>query len=183
MSTSRSVFLLFVAFWALAGCKSRPEARYVFRSSDMGIIAMPADTPENRERAIALMQSHFPEGYEVICEGDEAYAKPLPPPPASHMPGDAYLAQRLGGYNSLAAASWNEPAFQQQVEQLPGTPQAMRGYAQPVMPNVGVTVGDPPTQGRGVLRSEWRITYRRRDDGAISDGPQSLFPEYLPSAN
>ena len=178
MHTSRCFFLLLVAVSALGGCKSRPEARYVFRSPDMGIIAMPADTPENRERATALMRSHFPEGYEVLCEGDEAYVTPLPPPTAPHSPGDAYLAQRLGGYSPLAAASWNEPAFQQHIEQLPGTPQAMRGYAQPAAPNVGVVVGDPPVQGRGVIRSEWRITYRRRDDGANSDGPKSLFPEY-----
>jgi len=175
MFTSRAVFASLIAVSALVGCKNRPDARYVFRSSDMGIIAMPADTPENRERATALMRSHFPEGYEVVCEGEEAYRTPTPPP---HVPGDAYIAQRLGGNNALAAANWNEPAFQQQIEQLPGTPQAMRGYSQPPVPSVGVTVGDPPAPGTGVIRSEWRITYRRRDDGANSDGPQSLFPEY-----
>ncbi len=176
MRIDKRFLLSIVAVLALVGCKSRPDARYVFRSSDMGIIAMPADTPENRERANTLMRTHFPEGYEVICEGDEAYRTPVRPP---HMPGDAYVAQRLGGYNSLAAANWNEPAFQQQIEQLPGTPQAMQGYSQPPVPSVGVTVGDAPPQDAGVIRSEWRITYRRRDEGAKDKGPQSLFPEYL----
>lgn len=176
MRTHTFLFTILVLVSGLLGCKSRPEARYVFRSSDMGIIAMPSETPENRERAIALMQSHFPEGYEVLCEGEEAYLAPLPQP---HLPGDAYVAQRLGGYNSLAAANWNEPAFQQQIERLPGTPQALRGYSQPPVPSVGVTVGDSaPPSPTGVVRSEWRITYRRRDDRTNGDGPQSLFPEY-----
>jgi hypothetical protein len=179
MRTLRSLLALLALSPAIAGCKSRPEARYVVRSPDMGIIAMPADTPENRERAAALMQSHFPEGYEIVCEGDEACTAPLPRP---HEPGDAYVAQRLGRYDSLAAANWNEPAFQRQVEQLPGTPQSMRGYAQPAVPNVGVTVGDPPAaRSNGVVRSEWRITYRRRDEDAKSGERQSLFPEYQSS--
>jgi hypothetical protein len=179
MRIIRRIFVLLAALSAFAGCKSRPEARYVVRSPDMGVIAMPADTPENRERATALMQSHFPEGYEIVCEGDEAYTSPLPP---QHEPGDAYVAQRLGRYDPIAAANWNEPAFHRQVEQLPGTPQAMRGYAQPAVPNVGVTVGDPPAaRSKGVVRSEWRITYRRRDEEAKSGERQSLFPEYQPS--
>ncbi|MBA3312504.1 MAG: hypothetical protein M3552_05650 [Planctomycetota bacterium] len=169
----------FVVVCALFGCKSRPEARYVVRSSDMGVIAMSKDTPENRERAFALMQSHFPEGYDVICEGEEAVVAPLPNP-TPHMPGDALMTQRVGGYSPGAAAYWNEPAFQQQVESLPGTPQSMRGYAQPPAPSVGVRIGDPPARPTGVVRSEWRITYRRRDgqSGSGTAEPQSLFPEY-----
>jgi hypothetical protein len=159
----------------LVGCKSRPEARYVMRAPDSGVIAMPKDTPENRERAFALMQSHFPEGFEVVCEGEEAVVAPRPTP---HMPGDALLTQRVGGYNSVAAVNWNDSAFQQHVEDLPGTPQSMRGYAQPAVPAVGVHVGDPPPRPTGVVRSEWRIVYRRRDPQANEDGPQSLFPEY-----
>jgi len=167
-----------VAACALAGCKTRPEARYVARSPEMGTIAMPKDTPENRERAIALMHSHFPEGYEIVCEGEEAVLAPAPTARASGINDPAWVHhQRMT--DPVAMAAWNEPGFQQSVEDLPGTPQSMRGYARQPVPAVGVHVGDRPSRPSGVIRSEWRITYRKKGGGAAPSGEaQSLFPEY-----
>lgn len=176
----RSITILAVAC-ALAGCKTRPEARYVLRSPDMGVIAMPEDNPANRERAIALMHSHFPEGYEIICEGEDAVMAPLPRTVHTH-----HGPHRHRRIEPVAVAAWNEPGFQQQVESLPGTPQSMEGYARHPVPSVGVHVGDIPPQPVGVLRSEWRITYRRKDAAAApgdESAPQSLFPAYHAGAD
>lgn len=176
----RRRFAALAAACALAGCKGRPEARYVMRSGDVGVIAMPKDTPENRERAISLMHSHFPDGYEVVCEGEEAVLAPTPSVGAGFE--DPTVSQRRRMTDPVAMAAWNEPGFQQSVEALPGTPQAMRGYGQPQVPAVGVRVGDPPARPSGVIRSEWRITYKRKN-ASSSTSPeggeaQSLFPEY-----
>lgn len=174
----------FVAACALAGCKTRPEARYVMRSADMGTIAMPEDTPENRERATALMHSHFPEGFEVVCEGEEAVMAPLPSSGATVIHDPAWAHHRRMT-DPVAMAAWNEPGFQQSVEDLPGTPQSMRGYARPPVPAVGVHVGDVPVRPSGVIRSEWRITYRRKDgksSAPLGAEAQSLFPDLVPPA-
>lgn len=162
----------------LAGCKVPPQARYVMRSADVGIIAIPRDTPENRERARALMQSHFPDGYEIVREVEASTVVAL-------QPRDRYPGYRSGrGYRStvhdpVAAAAWREPGFQREIESLPGTPQSMEGYASQPAPAVGVHFGDAPSAAAGMLVDEWRIIYRRRRPTA-SDGeplPESLFPE------
>jgi len=160
-----------VVLCALAGCKARPEARYVRRAPDMGVIAMPEDTPENRGRAIALMHSHFPDGYEIVCEGEEAVLAPLPT--AVH---DPMWAHRRRMADPIATAAWNEPGFQHEVESLPGTPQSMQGYARPPVPAVGVHVGDLPPPPAGIIRSEWRITYRKKEATGNDVAPKSLFP-------
>lgn len=177
MDDSLRTIIFLAAVAGFAGCKSPAEARYVFRSPDMGVIAMPSDTPENRERAFALMQSHFPEGYEVVAEGEEAVVAPLPSARPVTMPGPRGLAPRPM-YDPVATAAWNEPGFQREVEHLPGTPQSMKGYSQPPAPSVGVHIGDPSPIPTGVIRSEWRLTYRRKGSEGVNAGePQSLFPE------
>ena len=164
---------------ALVGCKTRPEARYVARSADMGTIAMPEDTPENRERALALMHSHFPEGFEIVAEGEDAVL--APPPPIYGSPiHDPMWHHHRRMTDPVAMAHWNEPGFQRSVEDLPGTPQSMQGYAQQPVPSVGVHVGDLPARPAGVIRSEWRITYRKKGSTSATphgEQPQSLFPE------
>lgn len=174
MTRSLCVLAFVAAASSFAGCKGPAEARYVLRSPEMGVIAMPADTPENRERAFALMHSHFPEGYEIVAEGEEAVLAPLPSRPMP-MAGPSNLS-RGPTYDPVAAAGWNEPAFQREVESLPGTPQSMQGYSQPPAPSVGIHVGDRPARPAGVVRSEWRMTYRRKGVNGNA-GPHSLFPE------
>ena len=49
----------------VCGCAS---ARYVYKSGDYGVVAIPHNAPLHRERAEALMASHFPQGYEVVEE-------------------------------------------------------------------------------------------------------------------
>jgi hypothetical protein len=179
MSRFRRRFAALAAACALAGCKHRPEARYVMRSGDMGVIAMPKDTPENRERAAALMHSHFPDGYEIVCEGEEAVLAPLP----HHVRGvtdPEFVHRRRMTADPAMLAAWNEPGFQRNIESLPGTPQSMRGYSPGQMPPA-VVIGDPPVRPGGVIRDEWRITYRRKGANAAStagEQAQSLFPGY-----
>lgn len=176
MDDSLRTLIVLVTVTSFAGCKTPAEARYVFRSPDIGVVAMPADTPENRERAFALMQSHFPEGYEIVAEGEEAVVAPLPTSRRTTMPGPRGLAPRPM-YDPVATAAWTEPGFQREVENLPGTPQSMKGYSQPPAPSVGVHIGDPPPTPTGAIRSEWRVTYRRKGAQDVNAGePQSLFP-------
>jgi hypothetical protein len=56
--------LLFAAlvYCACLGCEN---ARYVIRSPEIGIIAIPRDTPELRAQAEKLMHEQFPGGYVV----------------------------------------------------------------------------------------------------------------------
>lgn len=183
MSRFRRRIAALAAACALAGCKHRPEARYVMRSDDMGVIAMPKDTPENRERAAALMHSHFPDGYEVVCEGEEAVLAPMPNRAAGVTDPEYVHRQRMMA-DPATMAAWNEPGFQRSVEGLPGTPQSMRGYSPGPMPPA-VVIGDPPVRPGGVIRDEWRITYRRkgaRSQSADGDQGQSLFPGYQPGS-
>lgn len=52
----------------LTGLVSCSSARYVLKEPETGIIAMPADTPRNREKATELMAQHFPNGYIIDRE-------------------------------------------------------------------------------------------------------------------
>lgn len=65
----RLVILIAVATLAVTstGCQS---ARYVYRDRDTGVVAMARNTEKHREKALALMQQHFPEGYVVLDEGE-----------------------------------------------------------------------------------------------------------------
>jgi hypothetical protein len=133
---------------------------------------------------MALMNSHFPEGFEIVAEGEEAVLAP-PSPSARAAFEDPMWAHRRRMYDPVAAAAWSEPGFQQQVETLPGTPQSMEGYARQPVPSVGVHVGDVPSPPSGVVRSEWRMTYRRKGAAGTASGEsgaQSLFPEYQGAA-
>ena len=62
-----SLLLLLVAVTA-AGCETVPEARYVEKSPNYGVIALPYYSAENRALADQLMQQHFPYGYQVDRE-------------------------------------------------------------------------------------------------------------------
>lgn len=59
---------LSVALTAMAltgGCAS---ARYIVKEADGGIVAIPANSERNREKAVDLMQQHFPAGYVIERE-------------------------------------------------------------------------------------------------------------------
>src|SRR4051794_28788029 len=54
----------------LAGCSGSREARYVYQDGQYGVIGIPQNTkrwPHNyRGQADNLMESHFPDGYEIV---------------------------------------------------------------------------------------------------------------------
>jgi hypothetical protein len=170
--------LSFAVACAVSGCKAPPEARYVMRSDDVGVVAMPRDTPENRARAYALMQSHFPEGFEIVREVEGSTVVALQQP--GHR---THLGHRSAMYDPVAAAAWREPGFQREIESLPGTPQSMEGYARQPAPSVGLHFGDVPAPPAGMLVDEWRIVYRRKRpiDSEGEPLPESLFPDVVPS--
>lgn len=61
--TSLSFVLLAIAL--VSGCAS---ARHVMKDAETGIVAIPANSQRNREKAISLMEQHFPEGYVIERE-------------------------------------------------------------------------------------------------------------------
>ena len=52
----------------LAGCTVTPRARYVEKSPETGVIALPFNNTDNRLLADQLMREHFPEGFVVNKE-------------------------------------------------------------------------------------------------------------------
>ncbi|QDT05319.1 hypothetical protein K227x_37190 [Rubripirellula lacrimiformis] len=48
-----------------AGCG---HARYLLKEPEGGVVAIPSNQPRHREKAIELMQQHFPDGYEINRE-------------------------------------------------------------------------------------------------------------------
>lgn len=64
----RFIALLIISCLLLTGCSS---ARYVSRDQERGVIAIPSTTTwpvDHREKAMELMQSHFPQGYIIEKE-------------------------------------------------------------------------------------------------------------------
>ena len=60
--------LLIITCLVITGCSS---ARYVSRDQQQGIIAIPNTSTwpvDHREKAMELMQAHFPEGYVIEKE-------------------------------------------------------------------------------------------------------------------
>ncbi len=55
---------------ALAGCKSQPDARYIYQDGEFGVIGIPQNSPYGRKdylkQAEDLMARHFPEGHEIV---------------------------------------------------------------------------------------------------------------------
>lgn len=82
------------------GCAGAREVRYVYQDEHSGVIGMPENTSRwptyYRKHADALMQKHFPEGYEVVraeevVEGSRTLtingstAAEIQPGPSSHL--------------------------------------------------------------------------------------------------
>ena len=68
----RSVVLFtgVVCLLVISGCQ---QARYVLRTADEGVVAIPSNDSwpiNHREKAMELMTSHFPNGY-VIARGED----------------------------------------------------------------------------------------------------------------
>lgn len=57
--------VILVALALTGGCGT---ARYIVKEADLGIVAIPANSEKNREKALALMQQHFPAGYVIERE-------------------------------------------------------------------------------------------------------------------
>lgn len=57
--------VVLVAMVLASGCGS---ARYIVKEADGGIVAIPANSEKNREKAVELMQQHFPAGYVIERE-------------------------------------------------------------------------------------------------------------------
>ncbi len=55
---------------AIVGCKSVPDARYIYQDGEFGVIGIPQNSPfgrkDYRQQAEALMVRHFPDGYEIV---------------------------------------------------------------------------------------------------------------------
>lgn len=55
---------------ALTGCKSQPDARYIYQDGEFGVIGIPQNSPygrkDYRKQAEELMTRHFPEGHEIV---------------------------------------------------------------------------------------------------------------------
>ena len=55
---------------ALAGCRSQPDARYIYQDGEFGVIGIPQNSPfgrkDYRKQADELMARHFPGGFEIV---------------------------------------------------------------------------------------------------------------------
>ncbi len=55
---------------AFAGCRSQPDARYIYQDGEFGVIGIPQNSPygrkDYRQQAEELMDRHFPEGHEIV---------------------------------------------------------------------------------------------------------------------
>ncbi len=55
---------------AFAGCRSQPDARYIYQDGEFGVIGIPQNSPygrkDYRKQAEELMTRHFPEGHEIV---------------------------------------------------------------------------------------------------------------------
>ena len=61
---------LAAAFLAVAGCRSQPDARYIYQDGEFGVIGIPQNSPfgrtDYRKQAEELMVRHFPQGFEIV---------------------------------------------------------------------------------------------------------------------
>jgi hypothetical protein len=66
----RGRLLVLLLSVGLAGCASRPSARYIYQDGEFGVIGIPQNTPYGgrnyRAQAEEMMRSHFPEGHEIV---------------------------------------------------------------------------------------------------------------------
>ena len=190
-SPSRSLLRLLSSFrlWSLAvavgllslgGCRTLPQAHYVSQAYDHGVVGFPKDTPENRKKAEALMTAHFPEGYEVLWEGEE-----FVPGLGAYQPRDPLSDVSAARRSDPAFAAGDpESNFQRDIEDLPGTPQNQRGYAEGAgVPSKVAVAGVPSSVNTANMVGEWRITYRKRGSTfgranplQIARNGESLFP-------
>ncbi|TWU51954.1 hypothetical protein [Rubripirellula reticaptiva] len=61
-------FVLAAAIAVVCGFVGCSSARYVFKDPDVGVVAMPSNSERNREKAVELMNEHFPGGYVIDRE-------------------------------------------------------------------------------------------------------------------
>ena len=65
MDSRTYLLLILLALNLTCGCAT---ARHIMKDADTGIVAIPANSGRNREKAIELMEQHFPEGYIIERE-------------------------------------------------------------------------------------------------------------------
>jgi hypothetical protein len=55
---------------AAGGCRTQPDARYIYQDGDFGVVGIPQNSPfgrkDYRRQAEELMARHFPRGYEIV---------------------------------------------------------------------------------------------------------------------
>jgi hypothetical protein len=65
-----SSIVLGAAALASAGCRSQPNARYIYQDGEFGVIGIPQNSPfgkkDYRQQAEELMDRHFPDGHEIV---------------------------------------------------------------------------------------------------------------------
>lgn len=69
-SAIRVLSVVLVACACSFGCATSNQARYVYQDGQFGVVGIPQNTDlwptHYRERAEALMNQHFPDGYEIV---------------------------------------------------------------------------------------------------------------------
>lgn len=62
--------LLAATLAGFAGCRSQPDARYIYQDGEFGVIGIPQNSPygrkDYRKQAEELMARHFPDGHEIV---------------------------------------------------------------------------------------------------------------------
>lgn len=133
----------------VAGCQI-PNARYVSKGPNTGEVAMPTDTPANRERARKLMSAHFPDGYEIVWESEKVVGETVRENVHTHnrFPGAGMVAGHSRGKKH------KHTSF---------------GFVgvQPALQNTHRTTSS-------VDQTEWRIQYRRRRGRLSQPGGSSI---------
>ncbi|TWU48824.1 hypothetical protein Poly51_47280 [Rubripirellula tenax] len=98
LSIQRHLWMVSFVAVILSGCGS---ARYVFKDSDLGVVAMPSNSERNREKALELMQQHFPDGYEIDREEETVVGLVT----HEHVHGDANRDKTKHGEVQFASAT------------------------------------------------------------------------------
>jgi len=142
----------------LSGCQTG-TARIVKKGADEGTIAIPFDNEKNRAKAHALMQQHFPDGYEITWEEEAKIGKTTFVKDRTHLhhhPGMG--SDTLTEYEvARQAALVREQNRGQSI-----TPSNIDLGLEPLGPG---TSSNSTASFDTVDRTEWRLNYRRKRGG------------------
>jgi len=160
--------------WALlsGGCAASHGVRYVYQDGDFGVVGMPENSNAwptfYRSRAEKLMDSHFPEGHEIVraeevVEGDRTVtledsksAEVLP-----QLPAPLLNLGKLGRSESVTQADTVKIKECRIVYRRSGDPDRPKGYAS--------AAGLNPTRYIDPNDAERRKSTKKPDPGADRD--------------